>query len=88
MQLLSHIIPLILLIVGLFIKGLLPGNLINSIIDKIPDNLMGYMLQFEGDNKTSSDKDTEELDFHRDEDGNLILVLPEGYEVGGLPDDD
>lgn len=82
-----HFIVLVLLMVGMLLKTLLPGDLINFVIDRIPKDLIETISKYD-DTVVSETVAEEEIDFSRDEDGNLVLILPEGYSVGGLEGDD
>ena len=85
-----HVIWIILLILELSLKSFMPTDLFDFISCINPMNLFGVTSEYNNTSEATSDQThnaSEEVDFSLNEEGNLVIVLPEGYDIGELPDD-
>ena len=71
-----HILFLIILIISLYMSGGLKEDMIRNILAQFKDSISRM------DTQEQTAIETE--DYYQDEDGNLVIVIPEGYSVGGL----
>ena len=78
-----HILPILTLILGLLFNGRITCESFINLLDKIK-SAVPQSQELEDYVKDNNLIPTKEGDYYQDEEGNLVIILPEGYEEGGL----
>ena len=82
-----HILPILTLILGLLINGFIKSNDLIFLMENIK-NAVIQELKTDTFVRENDLIQTKEGDYYQDKEGNLVIIIPEGYSEGGLDFDD